>query len=67
MPSGYQYSVDQFNENAVSVVELDDGAIEISVAQEKAIDSYNDTFECRIELPLEEARKLREWLNAVVT
>lgn len=40
------------------------GGITISVADEKAVDSYNSTFECDISLDKNEAIRLRDWLLA---
>lgn len=38
------------------------GGVTISVADEKAVDSYNDTFECDISLTRDTAIELRDWL-----
>lgn len=39
------------------------GRICISVADEQAVDSYNQSFECSIHLRREQAIKLRDWLS----
>lgn len=38
-------------------------ALSISVAEEKAVDSYNQTFVCRCHLTEKQVEKLRHWLN----
>lgn len=37
----------------------------LAVAEEKAVDSYNHTFDCQIMLPESEAKKLRDYLNRI--
>lgn len=39
------------------------GGIQVSVADEKAVGSYNETFECDIYLDRDAALRLRDWLN----
>jgi hypothetical protein len=50
-------------DNAVVVVATEDDGLTIAVAEEKAMDSYNETFECSICLPKAEAIRLRDLLN----
>lgn len=44
-----------------------EGHITVSVAEEKAVDSYNETFECSFTLDQKEAAKLRDWIAEVLT
>ncbi len=37
--------------------------VRFSVTEDKAMDSYNKTFTCNVNLPLEQARSLRDWLT----
>lgn len=59
----WENPVDQ--ENTISVARTPLG-LNISVADEQAVDSYNSTFECDINLPLAEALRLRDYLNRVL-
>lgn len=52
------------SQNAITVA-YDENSIIVSVAQERAMDSYNETFECSIELPREIAIALRDILNGL--
>ena len=36
--------------------------ISVSVAEEKAVDSYNASFECTLTMSDEQAMQLRDWL-----
>jgi len=38
----------------------------ISVAEEKAVDSYNQSFTCAMHLSIEQAAQLRDWLSAAI-
>lgn len=35
----------------------------VSVSEEKAVDSYNSSFECSLTMTREQAIELRDWLN----
>lgn len=37
--------------------------ISVSVAEEKAVDSYNQSFECTLTMSDEQAIQLRDWLT----
>jgi hypothetical protein len=50
-------------EEGATVVSHGDG-IRISVAEEKAMDSYNETFECSATLSRDQAVELYLWLKA---
>lgn len=41
-----------------------DGGLTVSVSEEVAIDSYNSDIECTVYLSADEARRLRDYLNA---
>lgn len=41
-----------------------EGCLLVSVAQEKAVDSYNASFECTLTMSPVQAAQLRDWLNA---
>ncbi len=56
----YESPADSENEINIST---DAGGLEISVADEKAVDSYNQTFECYIYLDKEASARLRDYLN----
>lgn len=47
--------------NTLTVVG-DDTGLRIAVADEKAVDSYNQEFECDIDLTIEQSLALRDWL-----
>lgn len=53
-------------EEGATVVPLDDGGIRISVAEEKAVDSYNQSFTCSISMTKAQAAEFYEWLGKVV-
>ena len=40
----------------------DDGCLRIAVGEEKAVDSYNQWFDCSIRLTKEQTKKLLLWL-----
>jgi hypothetical protein len=42
---------------------LHEGGIIVSVAEEKAVDSYNQSFECSLTMSREQALQLCAWLN----
>ncbi len=62
MVDAFRYEA--WTDNEITVVVLSDGALRISVTNEQAVDSYNSTFENYIDVPVAEARKLRNWLIA---
>ncbi len=39
------------------------GLLIVSVAEEQAVDSYNQSFECTAHLTPDQAVQLRDWLN----
>lgn len=41
---------------------LHNGGLIVSVAQEQAVDSYNQSFECSLTMTREQAVQLRDWL-----
>lgn len=41
------------------------GRLCITVADEQAVDSYNSTFRCSVYLPKSEAKRLRDYLDAL--
>jgi hypothetical protein len=56
-----------FEDEIVVAIEMENwrgaaGKVCISVAQEQAVDSYNQTFNCSIHLDQHQARMLRDWL-----
>lgn len=51
------------SENTVCAYVNQRNELTISVAEEQPVDSYNETFECSIHLPIEHARRLRDYLN----
>jgi hypothetical protein len=65
MEREFQYDNPRDRSNTLSVSRTKDG-LNIAVADEKAVDSYNSEFECDIELPLNEAIRLRDYLNRVL-
>lgn len=48
------------------VLSIDDGRVCVAVSEEKAVDSYNSTFECTMHLTHEQAIQMRDWLVAQV-
>lgn len=39
--------------------------LHITVAEEKAIDSYNTDIQCSLSATMDQARQLRDWLNGL--
>ena len=64
MVDAYRY--EKHSDNEITVVKTNDGGVEVSVSAEQAVDSYNSIFECAIKLPVDDARRLRDWLVAAV-
>jgi hypothetical protein len=54
--SGYSF------EEGATFVALENGGMSIAVAEEQAVDSYNQSFTCHATLNQEQAVKLRDWL-----
>jgi hypothetical protein len=52
-----------FEEGAV-FARTDDGGLTVSVSEEKAVDSYNESFECTLTMKPEQVQQLRDWLDA---
>lgn len=50
-------------DNALTIVAHEKG-IEISVAQEQAVDSYGSKFECSFILTFEQAAQVRDFIDA---
>lgn len=54
-------------DNSITVAPDDDGSLSVSVEEEKAVDSYNSTFNCCVVLPKAQALKLlaalTEWYS----
>ena len=50
-------------EEGATFVSSDDGTMTVSVAEEKAVDSYNESFTCTITMTKEQAVTLRDWLR----
>jgi hypothetical protein len=48
-------------EEGADIVKRSEGII-ITVAEEKAVDSYNASFECSLTMTDEQAMELRDWL-----
>jgi hypothetical protein len=53
-------------ENSAWFVRCDNTVI-LTVAEEKAVDSYNTGFECTFDLTIEQASQLKDWLEAVLS
>lgn len=49
-------------EEGVIFVATEAGGLSVAVAEEKPMDSYNETFECTVHLSGDNARLLRDWL-----
>lgn len=50
-------------DNEVTIYPNKAGGLYISVAQEQAVDSYNQMFECYVTLDGDAAKRLRDYLN----
>ena len=50
-------------DNEVTFFREKNGTVTLSAAEEKAVGSYNETFECRYTFSLEEVSQLRKWLE----
>ena len=46
-----------------SFVKTAEGRLVVVVSEEKAVDSYNESFECCLDMTAEQAAELRDWLN----
>jgi hypothetical protein len=53
-----------FEDEATFVFE--DGKLIVSVSEEKAMDSYNEMFECSLHLTAEQTKTLAGWLASKV-
>lgn len=51
------------SDTSVVVVCGDDGALTVSVSEERAVDGYNSYFDCSVTMPRAQAIKLRDLLN----
>ncbi len=49
-------------ENELNAYITEGGHLRVGVAEERAMDSYNETFECEAFLPAEDAERLRDFL-----
>lgn len=49
-------------EEGADFVKHDGNGMTVSVAEEKAVDSYNQSFECSLTMTDEQAIQLRDWL-----
>lgn len=54
-------------DNVLTIAKSNEGRLIVSVSEEQAVDSYNQTFDCSIYLPQSVARKMAEaitlWLS----
>lgn len=50
------------SENELNAYITEAGHLRIGVAEERAMDSYNQTFECEVYMPAETAENLRDFL-----
>lgn len=53
-------------ENAITVFLNQGGGLSIAVSEERAMDSYNQTFECSAFLARADAERLRDYLTEVL-
>lgn len=60
----FDYEDPQDAENYLASFVTVDGGLRVQVAEERAMDSYNETFACDIYLPPSIAKKFRDFLNA---
>lgn len=51
------------SQNEVTIYPTQGGGLYVAVAEERAVDSYNETFNCTIVLTDAEAKRLRDLLN----
>ena len=58
-------AADAFDDGARFVWDARAGALVCSITQEKAVDSYNQTFECVFSATKEQAIALRDFLTAL--
>lgn len=49
-------------DNEFIAVRNKDGTVELSISDEKAVDSYNEVFTCDFEITAEQAARLGRWL-----
>ncbi|MEH6743924.1 hypothetical protein [Hyphomonas sp.] len=55
------------HDDEMVVVCLDSNGFVFSIAEEQAVDSYNDLLNCTARLNREEAEKLLSWLQSALT
>jgi hypothetical protein len=58
----FHFENESDSENELNAIITEKGHLRIGVAQEKAINSYNETFECEVRIPIDAAEKLRDFL-----
>ncbi len=62
-----RFVFEKHSENVLTVVPDDEGGVIISVSDEKAVDSYNSTFECDIELDKKQTLLLYQFLATYIS
>jgi hypothetical protein len=64
VPDSLQFEPSESFEEGATFAALDNGGLLVSVSEEKAVDSYNASFECNMTMTPMQVRQLRDWLNA---
>lgn len=59
MARAWQYGDQDYNGISVG---LSEGQLNIAVSDDKAVDSNNSHFTCDINIPMDQAQSLRDWL-----
>ena len=60
--SGFYFESVSDPDNVMMLFANSGGGLTVAIAEEKPVDSYNETFECTISLPADEAKRLRDYL-----
>lgn len=58
----FHFENDSDSENELNIILCESGGIRVSVAEEMAMDSYNQTFDCAVQLDKVSAVNLRDFL-----
>lgn len=66
-PYDTSFNGPNYGEEGATFVLNKEGWLLVSVSEEKAMDSYNSSFECTLTMTPSQAAQLRDWLNAHIT
>lgn len=61
---GIRFEATDTYEDGATFTIGESGGVVVCVSEEKAVDSYNQWFECTLTMTPEQSIQLRDWLNA---